>query len=373
MEFVALKGTNLNTVVYRGFGAIKDIAAISAADTYNQDSNPEGLQRDLSEKHSREAYTYAEGSRVVPDYRRLWPEVVLNVRDESLIDIKAIDERHGLYRIVVEEKKIDKSLPRPQISRVDGNHRLYFGNGNDSEQWPPLDVPTPFCVTLGLDPKQEASLFIDINDNLKAMNTSHLAHLRTRLTESEKLAAEDPELWIANKLVDDARSPFHGIVYRGGEKTQTLDRRVNLAALKTGIDMLLKECVKLRGLEQIEAKYAMIRLYWNAVSRVFAREWANQKDYLLLRGFGVWSMSIVGAEIIDRCIARRVPAEKLETEIVEYLRQTRKVVEWDYKDGNARGYGGRIGARQLAENMKRVLSDEEVDMGSLARSLTKAL
>ena len=371
MELITLKGTNLNTPVYRGFASIKDIATISAPDTFNQDKNPEGLQRDLSEKHSREGHHYAEGAQKVPDYPRLWPEVILNVRDTSVIRILPADESHNLFKIVVDEKKIDASLPRPQISRTDGNHRLFYGAGHPIYDWPPLDISTPFSLTIGLTPKQEASLFIDINDNLKAMNTSHLQHLQTRLIESERLASDDPALWIANKLVEDPKSPFHGIVYLGGEKekVQGLTRRVNLAALRTGAEMTLKESIKLRAFNEIEDKCVLIRTYWSAIARTFAQEWTDSKKYLLLRGFGIWSMSILGAEIIDRCIIRPINPNQYEDEMAAYLNQTRIDVDWDASEGNVRHYGGRVGARNLADKMKHSLSDEDVDMGRIVKDL----
>jgi len=371
MELLTLKGTNLNTTVYRGFASIKDIATISAPDTFNQDSNPDGLQRDLSEKHSREGYRYAEGAQQVLDYPRLWPEVVLNVRDTSVIKILPVDESSNLFRIVIDEGKINKSLARPQISRTDGNHRLFYGEGHPIYDWPPLDVSTPFSLTIGLTPLQEASLFVDINDNLKAMNTSHLQHLLTRLTPSERLATDDPALWIANKLVEDPKSPFHGIVYLGGEKekVQGLVRRVNLAALRTGAEMILKESIKLRGLSEIEDKCVLIRTYWSAVARTFAQEWADSKKYLLLRGFGIWCMSILGAEIIDRCLIRPINSSQYEDEMAAYLNQTRIDVDWDASEGNVTGYGGRVGARELADKMKRSLSDEAVDMRNIAKGL----
>lgn len=372
MELLTLKGTNLNTTVYRGFASIKDIATISAPDTYNQDNNPDGLQRDLSEKHSLEGYRYAEGSQVDPDYPRLWPEVVLNVRDASVIRILPADESSNLFKIVVDEKKIDTSLPRPQISRTDGNHRLFYGAGHPKYDYMiPLDISTPFSLTIGLTSLQEASLFVDINDNLKAMNTSHLQHLLTRFTPSERLASDDPALWIANKLVEDSKSPFHGIVYLGGEKekVQGLERRVNLAALRTGTQMILKESIKLRAFSEIGDKCVIIRTYWSAVARTFAQEWADTKKYLLLRGFGIWSMSILGAEIIDRCLIRHINPSQYEDEMAAYLQQTRVDVDWDASEGNVRHYGGRVGARDLADKMKRSLSDEDVDMGNIAKGL----
>lgn len=374
MKFTVLKGTNLNTTVYRGYASIKDITAVSAPDTFNQDENPEGLQRDLSNKHARDAYRYAEGSQVVPDYLRLWPEVVVNVRDTQVVSLTPLDQARDLWEIEIHEDRLDRTLLRPQLSRTDGNHRLFYGAGNEGEGWPPLDISTPFCLTIGLSPEQETSLFMDINDNQKAMNTSHLAHLRSRLTEGERLQRDDPALWIAQQLVDDPKSPFHGIIYLGGERLQGLDRRVNLAALGTGVQMILKESIKLRAFDDVEPKYALIRIYWDAVSKAFPQEWADQRRYLLLRGFGVWSMSILGAEIIDRCITRRIFDHiQLEEEMRAYLRQARMAVDWDATEGNTRGYGGRVGARNLAELMKRPLSDEEVDLGRFAQSLTRTL
>jgi DGQHR domain-containing protein len=371
MELLTIKGTNLNTTVYRGFASIKDIATISAPDTYKQDTNPGGLQRDLTELHARDGYVFAEDAQKAPDYPRLWPEVIINIRDKGVVEILSLDESPNLFKIVVHEDKINKNLDRPQISRTDGNHRLYYGAGFPKRGWPPLDIPTPFSLTIGLTPEQEASLFKDINESQKRMNTSHLKHLETRLIPSEILAIKDPGLWIANKLVEDAKSPFHGIVYLGGqkEKVQGLERRVNLAALRTGAQMILKESRKLSEFEEFLDRYVIIRTYWSAVARTFAEEWADSKKYLLLRGFGVWCMSIVGADIIDRCISRHINPTRYEDEMAAYLNQTRIDVDWDRSEGTVKHYGGRVGARELSDKMRRSLSDEDIDIGGIIKDL----
>ncbi len=373
MELLTIKGINLNTPVYRGFASIKDIAAISAPDTGNQDKNPEGLQRDLKEKHARDGYHYAEGAQKVPDEPRLWPEVILTVRDRSVIDEpQPVDGQPNLFKIVVHEDRIDKKLSHPQISRTDGNHRLFYGEGHPKYDFmPPLDISTPFSLTIGLKPLEETSLFVDINDNQVKMNTSHLYHLLARVTKSEQLASEKPTVWIANKLVEDYKSPFHGIVYLGGEKekVQGLDRRVSLAHLRTGVDMMLKLSIKLRDFDEIRDKCVLIRTYWSAVAKVFSEEWADSKEYLLLRGFGVWSMSIVGADIIDRCISPNVVWDQLEEKMSSYLRQIHGTVNWDKSEGDVKGYGGRLGAKVLADRMRHFLSDEGVDLTVLAHGL----
>lgn len=371
MELLTIKGTNLNTTVYRGFASIKDIAAISAPDTANQDENPHGLQRNLTEKHARAGYGYAEDAKKDPDRRRLWPEVILNVRKKEVVEILPVDEAHNLFKIVVHEDRIDKNLKRPQISRTDGNHRLFYGEGHPKYNWPALDIPTPFAITIGLEIPQETDIFIDINNNQKPMDTSHLLHSRAGLTESEVLAREKPALWIAEELAKDPKSPFHGIVYLGGEKVkiQGLERRVNLAQLRTGSEMILKESIRLRGVSELRNKYVIIRTYWSAVARVFSEEWADPKKYLLLRGFGVWCMATLGAEIIDRCFNRGIPPIQLENEMADYLSQTSRDVNWDRKEGNITHKGGRVGAKELADIMKMSLSDESVDMGNFIRDL----
>jgi DGQHR domain-containing protein len=375
MELTVLRGMNLNTTVYRGFAPIKDIASISSPDTFNQDNNPEGLQRDLSQKHSRDGYRYAEGSKEVPDFPRMWPEVLLNVRDTKVVEIIPIDERYNLFKIIVKEDKLNHSLPRPQISRTDGNHRLFYGTGDSESDWPALNVSTSFSIAVGLTAEQEAAIFVDINHNQKAMNTSHLAHLKSRLTQPERLADEEPPLWIATNLAKDPKSPFHGLIYLGGEKEkfQGFTRRVNLAALRTGVEMIIKESVKLRSFSEIQPKYVLIRTYWNAVAKTFPQEWADPRKYLLLRGFGVWSMSILGAEIIDRCLTRHIDSGQLENEMNAYLHQVIMSVDWDSTEGNVTGYGGRVGARDLADKMKSSLSDEQVDIVHIAKDLLKNL
>ena len=373
MELLTLKGTNLNTPVYRGFASIKDLATISAPDTGNQDKNPDGLQRELKERHARDGYRYAEGAQKVHDSRRLWPEVVLNVRKdaEDVVEVEAVDEANNLFKIVVHEDRIDKNRERPQISRTDGNHRLFYGEGHPIQEWPPLDVSTPFSLTIGLTPLEETSLFVDINDNQVKMNTSHLYHLLARTTESEKLANERPTVWIANKLAEDHKSPFHGIVHLGAgqDKTQGPDRRVSLAHLRTGVEMMLKLSVKLRDFKDIADKCVIIRTYWNAVARTFSPEWADPKKYAMLRGFGVWSMSIVGADVIDRCIKPDVVWTQLEDQMVAYLNQVRGTIDWDASDGDVKGKGGRLGAAELADRMRQFLSDEGVDMRALVEGL----
>src|SRR6266516_32572 len=301
IEVVAHEAKNLDTVCFRGAAPLAHLALASQADVFDQVTNPSGLQRDLSPKHASDAYDYARRSPD-PAFPRAFPEIVLNVRD----------------------KKRDGKVC---VSRVDGNHRLFYAAGDDRRE--PLMAFTPFQIHVGLTREQERSLFVDINANQKGMNTSHLAIMRARLTPEEEEIKNHPDRWIAQRLADEVDSPWHGLVHLGGSKagsrTQGLTRPVNFASLQAGVGRTLTKSQYIHDLTDAEAQYLVVRNFWEAVKRTFAEEWARPKDFLLLKNIGVMSMSILGGTIVDRCMARGTVSVD---EMARYLRQTKTTFDW---------------------------------------------
>src|SRR5712691_3609896 len=93
IELEAHQAQNLDTVCFRGAAPLAQLALISQADVFDQITNPDGLQRDLSPKHASDAYDYASGTSD-PRFPRAFPEVVLNVRDKRVLrqeEIGAVD------------------------------------------------------------------------------------------------------------------------------------------------------------------------------------------------------------------------------------------------------------------------------------------
>jgi hypothetical protein len=74
-------------------------------------------------------------------------------------------------------------------------------------------------MTIGLDRKEEAALFGDINGNSVKMDTSHLDHLRYRIIGADAIKKEEVPLWIAEELVRDPESPFYNSIFLGGKRT----------------------------------------------------------------------------------------------------------------------------------------------------------
>ena len=383
VSLFAQKGGNLDTECYRGFALISDLAQISQADIYDQEQNLNGLQRDLSPKHASDAYEYVK-REPDPQYPRAFPEVVLNVRDAQVLKMSEVmtpgelfpppngDIRDAgkqgyleLYRLNFYTNLMD----RPHmtfVSRVDGNHRLEYANG-DARTRSPLSAVVPFQIHVGLTVAQERSLFVDINSNQKGLNSSHLSIMQNRLTPEEQEIKLNPERWIANKLVEDPDSPWHGLVHLGGSKrgsrAQGLTRIVNFVSLQTGIKKTLTKSQYIHDLTDYEARYRIIRNYWHAVKRTYSHEWAAHKDYLLMKNIGVQSFSILGGTIIDRCM----PQGRVDIGDIEfYLLQTVGTFDWHSQGAqnqeasgqkSIRGMSGNQAATIVAATMAGELSD----------------
>jgi DGQHR domain-containing protein len=359
IEVLAEESKNLDTICYRGSAPLAHLAAISQADVFDQVSNPDGLQRDLSPKHAAEAYDYAYRDRDA-EYPRAFPEVVLNVRDKSVVRIETLESDTGvkLHRLTFDRNAMRDD--KVYVSRVDGNHRLFFADGDNRRA--PLLVDAPFQLHVGLTREQERSLFVDINANQKGLNSSHLAVLRSKLTPEEQEIRDHLERWMAKRLAEgDAQSPWHGLIHLGGSKkgarAQGLTRPVNFASLEGGVKRTITKSQYIHDLTDPEAQYVLVRNYWQAVKEVFREEWARPKDYLLLRNLGVTSMSILGGTIIDRCVPRGTVSV---SDMAVYLEQARARFDWGKDASGERSVTGMSGNRAaliIAGEMAEELSD----------------
>lgn len=361
LSIIGFQSRNLDTVCFRGDAPLAHLALISQSDVYDQVVNPKGLQRDLSPKHASEVYEYVSGPKV-ESHKRAFPEVVLNVRDPKLVKIEELytDEKTGLkvFRLRFEmEAMADKS--KTYVSRVDGNHRLFYAAGDEKRD--PLLVNSPFQLHVGLTRDQEGLLFVDINANQKGLNTSHLALLQHRLTDEEREIKDHLDRWITSKMTQDPDSPWHGVVGGGsnkGAKTQNLSRLVNFVTLQTGVSKILAKSQYIRDFTNPDVQYAVIKNYWKAVKTVFSNEWANPKEYLLLKNIGVLSLSLLGGTIIDRCLAK---GKSSVEDMIFYLRQAKGTFDWNSKlnpgEGTVVGMSGNKAADIVAGAMAAELHD----------------
>jgi DGQHR domain-containing protein len=342
ITFYAEESANLDTVCYRGSAPIRELTLVSQADVFDQVTNPEGLQRDLSRKHALDAYEYV-ARPADPQRPRAFPEVMLNVRDRKVVKVEQVDGDLPikLVKITIDLDKIEKAKT-VKISRFDGNHRLYYGNG-DGNTREPLDAQIPFQIHLGLTREQEGSLFLDVNSEQKGLNSSHLSVLRSKLTPDEIEFAQHPERVYALRLANDALSPWNGLVHLGGSKAGSKEqgtvRPVSFTALSSGVKRILSKSQYIHDLTDPDAQYDMIRRYWQAVRQTWPEGFDKPSDYYIIKNIGVQSLSALGGTVIDRAMA----SGNVELDqIAELLAPTKDVFNWS-KEATRDGVTGMSG------------------------------
>ncbi len=342
--------------VARGYAPICELAEISKPDIYDAKTNPTGTQRDLSPKHARDAYEYIRIEEL-----GFFPEVFLALRDKSSAKITITNETRGYGNLEISKSAILKSS-EIKISRVDGNHRLHFADGH-SDGFPRLEKVVSFCLALDISTEQEIKIFRDINNNQRRMNTSHLDNIDLRLSGAKAIARKDPALYIAKKLRDDSDSPLHDKIYDGGRSDVT--KFIPLRTLKTGIEYMLSRPTRLTSLDDVDVQATVIKNYFSAVKQWEPDAWKHPKDYLMLRGAGLWGICFLGASVIDRALG------KGQYKAGDMLNILQSGQDWNWaKDGDFQGYSGRGGALKISDI---VVGELEDGSGSSLKSLIKRI
>lgn len=333
----------LGVNVYRGFAKLCDLADISRADIYDQKKNPTGTQRDLSPAHARDAYEYVKNK----DFG-FWPEVFLCARQNDVMTFRPVSNDYTEVGILEITLPFDTKNQTIAISRVDGNHRLHYGDGVE-KGYSRIEKLVSFCLAYDLKREEEIQLFKDINKNQKPMNTSHLDGIEARLTPEEELKRRNPELYIAQRLQRDPKSPFFGRIYDGGKKPVGVD--IALRGIRTGIQYMLTRSTQLPRLEDAEAQYRVIKNYFEAIKLWQPKAWVSPKEYILLRGSGLWAVCFIGAQVIDRSLMQ----DEFETTNMLSILNSGKTWDWSRK-GDFVGLGGRAGALEISNRVSRKLT-----------------
>lgn len=342
--------------VARGFARLCDLATVSRADIYDAKRNPTGTQRDLSPKHAKDAYDYVRTEEVA-----YWPEVFLGLRDSTYFSVELLDAVTGSCYVVFDAEKI-RAAESIHVSRIDGNHRLHYADGHN-DAYPRIEKVVSFCLAIDISQEQEIKLFRDINNNQRRMNTSHLDNIELRLSSELEVARRNPTLYIAQRLKDDPESALQGLVYDGGKSDVT--KFIPLRALKSGLDYMFSRPTNLTAINDIQIQTLVIKSYFAALKRWQPNAFRQPKEYLLLRGAGLWGACFLGAEVIDRVLRRG------NYRIDDMLAVLRSGRDWDWtKTGDFQGLSGRSGAVKIRD---MIVSEMEDEAGVSLRSVIKQL
>lgn len=356
IEFIVMKGQVLGIDVYRGYGRICDLSNISEADIFDQKTNPTGTQRDLNPRHARDAYNYIKDNTL-----SFWPEVFLCLRKPEIVSFEPYQDFNSYGKLLVDSMQL-VSCDTICISRVDGNHRLYYSGGQFTG-FPSIDKMVSFCIAYNLSREEEISLFRDINNNQRRMNTSHLDNIESRLTPLEIQKRQDPALYIAKKLGEEKNSPFFEKVYEGGVKPGYF--AIPLRSLKSGLKYMLSQPGRLTELADVDAQYTVIKNYFNAIKQWQPDAWSDPKHYLLLRGAVLWGICYIGAAVIDRTLS----SGNFST--LDMLKVLKSGPSWDWSTkGDFVGLSGGGGAIQIRNRVVREFADATgISIKSLASKI----
>jgi DGQHR domain-containing protein len=377
IEFLpAMLGENLNMLVLRGYAGADKLAAVSSPDVYDMERNPTGTQRNLNNPHARKSVEYANGAAAVDavDDPRAFTEILLNVRDKSVVEFFSLDDPQkviefdsfadpsafpeALFGIRVNLERIEypKLRRSPQISRVDGNHRLsgfdemLESSLTDDADISDLEFPSlPFSMLVGLNDLQEAKLFRDVNGTPMKMETDHL--LRIEIRRSGHSLKDDPTkraLWIADELTRNDRA-FEGKVFYGGDPSGVKEKygrlpELRFNTLRRAIDTQLasskKVSVFLRNRPEVQLDF--VDAYWHAVSKTFPDAWDDKRNFILLQTIGLGGFAIFGGTVIDEAYDE----EKQSRD--DFLELLKPIANVDLSRESYKGIAGAGGAKEVS-------------------------
>ena len=117
---------------------------------------------------------------------------------------------------------------------------------------------------------------------------------------------------------------------------------------------MLTRSTQLPRLDDAEAQYRVIRNFFSAFKQWQPKAWSEPKEYIVLRGSGLWAVCFIGAHVIDRALLQ----DKFDAEFMFTILKSGK--DWDWsKGGDFRGLGGRQGALEISKSVTAKLEDEQ--------------
>jgi len=351
---IGVEGQNLNTRVFRGFANLALLSKISAPDPFDQITNEAGVQRTPSSAHAKKALQYALGSMQIgaDQEARAFTEVILNVRDVSVFDLKSLVTKgtstsgkakkygssSGAYELFIDPDAIIRLAMKGKIavSRIDGNHRLFWAEkllelGEVSE----ASFPTvPFALFMGLSLQQERKLFGDINGKQKPVTRSLLGWFDI-LNSNETIIEDRDELAnrIAGELCRSGRS-FGNLVNISGsvatyKKKYGFAPPTSLVGLKNAFKVMLAvsgNWAEKQGYDSVSMA-EWVDQYFRTLIKVFPEEWHNPTPYVLLKSTGLSGFAKLAGAIFSKLASEN---QEIDTQRLEkMLRAIKREIDLD--------------------------------------------
>lgn len=283
LRLKVMEGISLDYPVYQGTAVLKDLDAISHVDRAMMDSQ-EGFQRELKKSHARKFREFVLDPTTLHVKKAAVPALIFSIRTPEFFFERKADGM-GILQI---------PLDKTAMAQLDCQHRMAFTGD--------LDKQVPFTIFFGLSREEERALFTTFNDEHQGLTKSLVDKHRAVLIGPE-LPDIEPHLAIAVKLNEDPESPWFKAVNTGGEKTPGSKRLVALRTLQEATKVLIARprCQN----ADFDTKYEAVLNYWKAVVDLFPDAWKKPRNHVITKGIGVHSLSAVGQDILEGCLAAR--------------------------------------------------------------------
>jgi len=402
-------GRNLNVISARGYASLITLAQISGPDVLDPILNPHGTQRDLNTKHSEEALEYALSAEDVDPTRepRAFPEITLNARDRDVLRFTQVSGAELDFDTISEELLPDTMIAKvsvkvdalflpvpphnPQISRIDGNHRLSQAQtiSLETDDLAALEQITeslnvPFALYVGMTPVQERKIFAAYNGKHKGMPAAIIDNFETGANSTIENIRElkGAARWLAVELQTEGR-PFYGKVHLGGSKLGAKQKfgeapPLTNRGLATAILTTLEKCNQLTPrlfpvydredpVEETEARQqeriasankmlSYLDLYWSAVKDAFPEAWDDKKNYILMSSIGIGGFSQLAGPVIENLVVSKGKKEYEHFRaVMDYMAR-----EVPLDRDNFKGIAGAGGIKRVATSLIDLWSQNEV-------------
>jgi DGQHR domain-containing protein len=403
-----LVGRNLNLNVVRGYAPLDVLATCSQADEQDEVLNREGTQRPLDSKRAKETFQYAMDAMdaTAEELPSCFPDVILNVRDIDSVEFYDLESRKSLVeitsvgdepshpvvgvRVLLDHLEFPPPEYSPQISRVDGNHRLSATENvlrelaeedPTGEQSQDFQFPsTAFTLLVKLSNVQEARVFRDINGKQKKVQTDHLVGIELRISSEEELKG-DPEkwpLWLSRELTSEGYA-FHGMVSFGGSKKGLKQRGklppLNINTLLGTMQKLIKNAPRTDVFtrERVDLGPDMLlelaNNYWSAVSEVFHEAWSDKKNYIMFTTIGLTGFAKVGGMLIDQLVSDEDTSKENFSRQLKTIRDQLERDGKSFKKDDWVGVAGAGGGDEVARTLVKALEAGDPGFVKLAEDV----
>lgn len=266
-------------VMFVGVMKSSDITRIAAVDVRDEQTNSAGYQRYRDEARCRRIAEF-----INQPTSTLSGSILLNLRGSSTFCDDAGNGARGT--LLIPNRKGAAWI-------VDGQHRM--GGFEYTERVFTL----PVVLFENLSRRQEMISFSVINDTQKGINTSLTLSLLGELREHPtdwKIQAHD----ILYHLNRDPDSPWFERINMTGAKG--MHRPVNLASFANALKPLLRQHSLFHTMKSSD-QVLLLQRFWSAIRDMFPDAWSEPSRHILLKTFGVYSMSQVAVYVFELCAA----------------------------------------------------------------------